>query len=110
MDQNIFLEKESDNVYFVRLKKEVYEQKAVMTAAQKFSDRCYIRIDELKNNYVGVWFKLRYEINPEKVRKLLYEFCNEVLDRQIQIDLEDRFGNLREIIYQKAFAAAGGVK
>lgn len=83
MEQNIFLEKESDQVYFVRLKKEVYEKKAVMEAASRFSGQCFIKIDELKENYVGVWFKLRYEINPDKVQQLLCEFCNEVLDRQI---------------------------
>ena len=50
-----------------------------------------------------------YEINPDEVKKLLGEFCNEALDIQIRLDLEKRFGNLREVIYEHAFSPLGGV-
>lgn len=109
MEKSIFIEKESQNIYKVALKKEFYEKDAVMMAANKFSDKCYIKIDALENQYVGVWFKLKYEVNVELVQKMLEEFCNEALDIQIRLDLEKRFGNLREIIYQKAFSPVGGV-
>lgn len=109
MGENIFIEKESQNIYKVKLKKEFYEKDAVMMAANRFSDKCYIKIDALENSYVGVWFKLKYEVNPELVQKMLEQFCNEALDIQIRLDLERRFGNLREIIYQKAFSPVGGV-
>ena len=105
MVEDIFFEKESKNVYFVRLRKEVYEKKAVMMTADMFTDSCIVKIDEIEGDtdYVGVWLKLKYELNTQKVQQLLEKFCNEVLDKQIQIDLEDRFGNLREIIYERAF-------
>lgn len=109
MDENIFIERESHNIYLVRLKKEFYEKDAVMMAANKFSSKCYIKIDAIENGYVGVWFKLKYEVNPELVQKMLEEFCNEAMDIQIRLDLERRFGNLREIIYQKAFSPVGGI-
>ena len=90
--------------------KEFYEKDAVMMAANKFSDKCYIKIDALENQYVGVWFKLKYEVNTEVVQKMLAEFCNEALEIQIRLDLEKRFGNLREIIYRKAFSPVGGIQ
>lgn len=108
--EDIFIEKASDTVYFVRLKKEHYSPDAVMMTANMFTDKCYVKIDELPDDYVGVWFKLKYEINAEKVQQLLLEYCNEVLEKQIQLDLEKRFGNLREIVYQTAFAVTEGVK
>ena len=103
--EDIFIEKQSKNVYFVKLRKEVYEKKAVMMTVDMFTDQCFVKIDEIDGDtdFVGVWFKLKYEINPPKVQQLLNQFCNEVLDKQIQIDLEDRFGNLREMIYERAF-------
>ena len=110
MSKNIFIEKESDSVYFVRLKKEYYSPDAVIMTANMFTDKCYVKIDELPDDYVGVWFKLKYEINAEKVQQLLSDYCNEVLEKQIQLDLENRFGNLREIVYKKAFLAVGGVE
>ena len=93
----------------VRLKKEFYEPDAVIQTAGLFTDQCYVKIDELEDDYVGVYFKLKYEVNPSKAEELLSSYCNEVLEHQIRLDLEKRFGNLREIIYKKAFAAVGGI-
>ena len=109
MDEDVFIEKISDSVFFVKLQKEVYEKKAVMRTANDYTDRCHIKIEEVDFEHVGVWLKLKYEINPSKAEYMLGEFCNDVLDAQIRLDLEDKFGNLREMIYKKAFAAAGGV-
>ena len=94
---NYFIRKENDFIYFVELKKEFYEPKAVMYAANMFTDQCHIKVDEVDYDTVGVWFKLKGE------------FCNEALKKQVQIDLDDRFGKLREIIYHKAFDKAGGI-
>ena len=81
-----------------------------MMAANTFSDKCYIKIEEIDYEHIGVWLKLKYEINPQKAHDMLGEFCNEVLDIQIRLDLEDRFGDIRNIIYKKAFASAGGIE
>ena len=109
MEKNIFIEQLSDSVCFVCLQKEVYEKKAVMMAANAFSDKCYIKIEEIDYEHIGVWLKLKFEINPQKTHDMIGEFCNEVLDTQIRLDLEDRFGDIRNIIYKKAFDSAGGI-
>jgi len=31
-------------------------------------------------------------------------FCNEVLDQQVRLDLEARYGNIRELIVRQAFS------
>ena len=106
---NYFIRKENDFIYFVELKKEFYEPKAVMYAANMFTDQCHIKVDEVDFDTVGVWFKLKLEADKDKLEKLLGDFCNEALKKQVQIDLDDRFGKLREIIYHKAFDKAGGI-
>ena len=60
MTKNIFIEKKSDSVYFVRLKKEYYSPDAVIMSANMFTDKCYVKIDELPDDYVGVWLKLKF--------------------------------------------------
>ena len=93
--KNYFIRKESEFIYFVELKKEFYEPKAIMYAADMFTEQCYVKIDE---------------VDAEKLEDLLGEFCNEALKKQVQIDLEERFGKLREIIYRKAFERVGGIE
>ena len=109
MNKGIFIERLSNTIFLVRLKKEYYSPDAVMQTAALFTDKCYVKVDELEDDYVGVYFKLKYEVNPSKTEELLSDYCNEVLEKQIRLDLEKRFGNLRELIYKKAFESVGGV-
>lgn len=105
-----FFEKISNLVYCINLNKSIYTRDAISMAANKYADRCYIKLDDTGDDYLHVYFKLRYEINDKAIEQLIDEYCNDVLDKQIQFDLEERFGKLREIIYQKAFSPAGGIK
>lgn len=101
-DQPFIVETEP-GVFFVKLRKAFYEQEAVMQASYKFTNACFIKIDAVEEGYVGIWFKSKPQvtIDPEL---LLYEYCNEVLDQQVRLDLEKRYGTLRDHIYQFAFA------
>lgn len=97
-----FIVETEQGVFFVKLQKSFYEQEAVMQAAYKFTDSCYIKIDAVENGYVGIWFKAKPEadLNPDL---LLCEYCNEVLDQQVRLDLEKRYGKIRDTIYRFAF-------
>lgn len=52
---------------------------------------------------MGIWFKAKPQVKVDPER-LLSEYCNEVLDQQVRLDLEKRYGAIRESIYQFAFA------
>lgn len=97
-----FIIEQEPGSFLVKLRKAFYEQEAVMQAAYKFTDACFIKIDALEEGYVGVWFKAKPEkvLNPEL---LLCEYCNEVLDQQVRLDLEKRYGGIRDTIYHFAF-------
>jgi His-Xaa-Ser system protein HxsD len=98
-----FITKTEAGVFLIKLRKAFYEQEAVMQAAYKFTDTCFIKIDAVEDDYVGIWFKAKPQsnIDPEL---LLCEYCNEVLDQQVRLDLEKRYGTIRDSIYQFAFA------
>ncbi|WP_093792752.1 His-Xaa-Ser system protein HxsD [Sporomusa acidovorans] len=97
-----FITETEPGVFFVKLKKVYYEQEAVMQASYKFTKSCFIKIDAVEDGYVGIWFKAKpqFNIDPEL---LLCEYCNEVLDQQVRLDLEKRYGTIRDNIYQFAF-------
>lgn len=98
-----FITETEPGVFLVKLRKAYYEQEAVMQASYKFTNACFIKIDAVEEGYVGIWFKAKPQltINPEL---LLCEFCNEVLDQQVRLDLEKRYGTIRDTIYQFAFS------
>lgn len=97
-----FIIQTEPGVFLVKLKKAFYEQEAVMQASYKFTEHCFVKIDALEEGYVGVWFKSKPEthINPEL---LLCEYCNEVLDQQVRLDLEKQYGSIRNTLYNFAF-------
>lgn len=101
-DQHFITETEP-GVFFVKLKKAFYEREAVMQASYKFTDACFIKIDAVEDGYVGIWFKAKPQTNIDP-ELLLCQYCNEVLDQQVRLDLEKRYGTIRDNIYQFAFA------
>ena len=49
------------------------------------------------------WARLR------DIPDLLDDFCNEVLDQQVRLDIEKRYGSLRDAIVKHAFQPLGDV-
>lgn len=87
----------------LKLSKQFYERSAVLNAAHKFTNKCFIRIEPLEEGFVGIWFKAKEGQNPQMLQNILDDFCNEVLDQQVRLDLEKRYGGLRDIIVKHAF-------
>ena len=87
----------------LKLSKQFYEKPAVMAAAYKFTNKCVISIEPLEQGYVGVWFQAKNNENSDIIPDLVNDFCNEVLDQQVRLDLEKRFGTLRDTIVKHAF-------
>ena len=92
-------------LYLVKLPKAFYEREAVFAAAYLFREKYHVRIDSIDDNYVGVWFKSKDEADPAHSQFALGEYCNEVLDQQVRLDLDKRYGALREAVYEHAFAS-----
>ena len=104
-----FVSKIDDGKLLLKLSKRFYEKSAVMNAAYKFTDKCIILIEPLEEGYVGVWFKAKDGQGSETIPNLLDDFCNEVLDQQVRLDLEKRYGSLRDAIVNHAFQPLGDV-
>jgi len=79
-----------DGRLFIKLNTSIYEKEAVMAAAYKMTDSCFIIIKPLDNTLVGIFFESK-------------KFCNEVLDQQVRLDVEKRYGNIRDLLIMQAF-------
>jgi His-Xaa-Ser system protein HxsD len=77
----------------------IYSQDAVLRAAYKFTDRCYVFIEHPGNFVVALTPK-----DTLASRALIGEFCNELLDQQVRESLSREFGDLRTLIVAQAFA------
>lgn len=93
-----------DNKILIRLKKHFYEKLAIFSAAHKFTDNFIIKIDEIDNQTVGIYLSLKDSRNKELLKSAPEEFCNEVLDQQIRLDIEKKYGPIRDIIVNQAFS------
>lgn len=103
MEREEILNKGDSSSVVLKFSKQFYEKSAILNAAYKFTDKCIIQIEPLEEGYVGIWFKLKEGQNPDLLKKILDDFCNEALDQQVRLDLEKRYGNLRDTILKHAF-------
>ena len=98
-----FVSKTDGGKFLLKLSKRFYEKRAVMTAAYKFTHKCVILVEPLEEGYVGVWFQAKHNESADIIPELINDFCNEVLDQQVRLDLEKRYGGLRDTIVKHAF-------
>jgi len=103
MKRETFIEQCDKGLFLVKLPKAFYEREAVFAAAYLFRDKFQLRIDAIDDGYVGVWFQVKEGQAENEVKIALGEYCNEVLDQQVRLDLDKRYGALRETIYEHAF-------
>ena len=93
-----------DGTVLVELIESVYSLEALRATTYKFTDRCYIKIDTNLNGAICVYFNKKSEskLSLETIAK---EFCNELIDQQVRLDVEKRFEDIRNMIVRKAFSS-----
>jgi len=94
---------QADGRILLVLAKELYQKEAVFQAAYKFTHICHILIEPVDAANVGIYFRLKSELK-KNLENVALDFCNEVLDQQVRLDLERSYGPLRELIVKKAFS------
>lgn len=103
-ENNPLIEQISNKAYVVQLNNEIYSQSAVLSASNKFSDFFYIKVNIEDNNLIITFEFKEYNPEPNLIQSKINEFCNEALEQQVREDINRKFGNLRESIYNKAFS------
>jgi len=99
-----------DGKLLLVLSKALYEKDAIFAAAYKFTDKCVVHIEPVEDNAVGVYFYTKDDSKKPDLKKIAEAFCNEVLDQQLRLDIEKRYGNIRDLIVEQAFAPISNLK
>lgn len=102
--------KRKPNGFEVILSKAIYEKEAVFAAAYALSGLCRNTVEPAEAGYVRVTLEF-LDPGPETDRvKVENKFLNELIDQQLRLDLEKRYGSIRRLIVQQAFAPLDDLK
>jgi His-Xaa-Ser system protein HxsD len=94
----------------VTLSKALYEKEAVFAAAYALSGLCRNRIEAAQAGYVKVTLEWLDSCPDADRGKVENKFLNELIDQQLRLDLEKRYGAIRRLIVQQAFAPLDDLK
>ena len=97
-----------NDVLILEVNKELYQKEAVLFAAHKFIDRCYITIELSTEKCINVLFRPKDE--NLQLDDLALEFCNELLDQQVRLNVERSYGNIRDLIVKQAFSPIDNIQ
>jgi len=97
------IEKINDSELLLKVNKNLYDSEAVLQTSYKFTDRCYIHIDPISEDVIGVYFKLKHG-DLASLEETVNEFCNELIDQQVRVIVERNYGSIRDEIVKKAFS------
>ena len=95
------IEKLKNNVLTLDISTELYQKEAILFTAHKFTDRCYV--DLVSSSKKRVMIAIRTKNPNIKLEDFTLEFCNELLDQQIRLNVENSYGNIRNLIVKQAF-------
>jgi His-Xaa-Ser system protein HxsD len=100
--QDIIKKIDNNNIVFnVNIK--IYETKALLQTVYKFTDNCFIHIEPISEDINKVYFEKKDAIDIS-LEELAKDFCNELIDQQVRINIEKECGNIRNEIVKKAFS------
>ena len=98
--------KGEDGRVIVKLAMEFYERQAIFAAAHKLTDKFIVVVEPIDEHTAGVYIEPKEHISPDHTvtDDEISQFCNDLIDEQLRIDLDKQYGRLREMIVRQAFA------
>jgi len=82
----------------------IYSLVAILRAAYKLTNRCYVFVAKLEGSSDRVIVTLTPKIEATPLPAMVGDFCNELLDQQVRESLADEFGDIRTLIVAQAFS------
>ncbi len=102
MKQRITL---SDTMATASFNKEIYDHTAVLAAAYNFTGKYGIEVEVEDNDLIAMLIpKGDYAPTETAMKEDLLSFCNDVLDEQLRLKLQQKTARLLDVIVQHAFS------
>ena len=99
---NIF-RKIEDGKLILEVDNSIYSDKALLASAYNISDKACVFLNKLSDGKTEVVFMAKDE-NKLYLEEYAKQYCLDVIDQQLRIDLEATFGNYRDMIVRQAFS------
>ena len=97
-----------DGRLLLEIDRGIFKKETIVATTYKFTNDCYIFIEPASNDAFNVYFKPKTQTTP--LEKIADEFCNELIDQQLRLDIEASYGNIRNLIVQQAFSPVENIK
>jgi His-Xaa-Ser system protein HxsD len=91
------------NKLLIKLNQNIYNKEVIFATSNYFSLKCIILIDSIDGNYIDVIFEQKQGININ-LKIVAEEFCNEIIKKQLQYEINERTKKIRELIVEHAFS------
>lgn len=98
-----FIHVVNDNKFMVKVSLKIYDKEAIAKSVYKFSGKFYVhqQLDENNPELVEVYLESK---DAEAVTATnVKEFCTDLADQQIRININKQFGHIRDLIVEEAF-------
>lgn len=103
MDHSIFpVEKLSDGSYRIEVSLEIYSKEAVSATCYRYLNSYFVTQKEGKDPKTIDVF-LQPKENQKVVTNFSKQFCNDLIDQQVRVDVAKEFGSIRDKIVEQAF-------
>ena len=83
--------------------KNLYSLEAITATAYHFSGDYYISVDCLNEKDDKYLLSIRSKSEASEDGSIKEIFINELVDQQVRLDIESRFGHIRDLIVEEAF-------
>ena len=98
-----YIKEIEDNKILLEIHNSIYSDQSLLLAAYNLSDKAYILINRTSANITEIIFT-GIDIGKDELIKCARQYCSDIIDQQIRLDIEKKFGNIRDIIVQQAFS------
>lgn len=102
LSRGIVAEEDNGRLMMI-LSKEIYQKEAIILASYKYIGECHVLIEPVDEQSIRVCFEGKPG-RADSLKSIALDFCNEVLDQQVRLQLEQSYGPIRNMIVEQAFS------
>lgn len=82
----------------------IYAQEAINATCYKYTDKFYVHLQTSSQSEKVVDVVMECKDGGTTITQdLIKQFCNDLLDQQVRVDVNSQFGHIRDLIVEEAF-------
>lgn len=87
----------------IEIENSIYSKEALLSAAYNYADRANILINKPTEAKYEILF-ISKGISINDLSQCAKQYCSDIIDQQMRLDVEAKYGNIRDVIVKQAFS------